>query len=204
MNCSERIEKFDIMISSSREWYKGFNFAKEFSENIFEADEFSLRFQIDIYDIELDKKVAYIKGTIFDEDKLLDIGIDIVEGADFISQENYDSCYWLSKSEVYKNKAEDWIFCNAFSGYLATFYIYDSYRNKGIAKYLLNNLNVFLKYSLNIDLRCLCTYPQPQSPEKWDNIKDEKMKKVMIDTILKCGFKAVENENYFVREYKLL
>lgn len=204
MNSDQKIKEFEITINSSRGWYGGFDFTKDFSDNIYEADEFSFVFEILIKDGKSNNKVAYIKGTLFDEDKLLDMGMDIVEGADYISQEEYDSCYWLSKSEEYKRVSEDWSFSNPFSGYLGTLFVYESYRGRGIAKYLLNNLNKFLKYSLNIDLRCLCIYPQPQIPENWINIEDDKLKRIMINTILKCGFSSVENENYYVKKYEML
>lgn len=93
---------------------------------------------------------------------------------------------------------------SSFSGYLATFYIYEEFRNSGIATYLFTNLNKLLKYSLNINLRCLCTFPQPQKPEEWSNIDNNEMKKIMINISVKNGFKPVGKKNYYVKEYKVL
>lgn len=111
---------------------------------------------------------------------------------------------WLSKSKTFKDIDDEWMFNNPFSGYLATFYVYEEFRGKGIASYIFNNLNRILKYSLNINLRCLCTYPQPQKAGQWENIEDEDLKKVMIKIIRKCGFKAIGKGNYYVKKYNLI
>lgn len=197
-------EYYRIHVWSNRCDYECFDFKEEFNKNVYEEQNFSLKFEIEVYTSETEKKVAYISGTLFGEDEIEEYGIDIIEAADYIDQDIYDSMCWLSKSKIFKDIDDEWMFNNPFSGYLATFYIYEEFRGKGIASYIFNNLNRILKYSLNINLRCLCTYPQPQKAEKWENIEDEDLKKIMIKTIKKCGFKAIGKDNYYAKKYNLI
>jgi len=65
-------------------------------------------------------------------------------------------------------------------------------------------MNKILKYSLNINLRCLCTYPQPQKADEWSNIENEELKMIMIKAIKKYGFRAVGKENYYVKKFEVI
>lgn len=199
----EEMERYKIKLTSDRENYGYFDFSMPFEENIYEEREWSLNFTICVC-TEEDVEVAFIEGTLFDENKLEECGIDIAEAADYIAQDEHDAAYWLSQFEGYRDEDEEWIWQNAYSGYLATFYVYEEYRNKGIGKYLFTNLHKILKYSLNIDLRCLCIYPQPQNPENWSNINDDKMKKTMIQVIESNGFVETGNEGFYVKVYDLV
>lgn len=202
----EERDRYRIEITSSRGCLECFDFTEPVEGNIYDEKQWSLEFYIRVIAEEKEQEVAVIKGILFDENKLEESGLDIVEAADYIAQDEYDAAYWLSEFEGYKGIEGDdeWIWKGSYSGYIATFYVYEEYRNKGIAKYLFSNIHKLLKYSLNINLRCISIYPQPQNPEGWNNISDDDMMRNMIQVIERNGFIKIGNEGYYARTYELV
>ena len=196
-------DRYRIEITSSRGVLEYFDFTESVENNIYEEKEWSLNFLIRVF-VEEGQEVAIIKGTLFDENKLEECGLDIVEAADYIAQDENSASYWLSQFEGYRDDGGDeWIWEDSYSGYIATFYVYEEYRHKGIAKYLFSNIHKLLKYSLNISVRCLCIYPQPQNPVTWKNISDDEMMKTIIQVIERNGFVKIGNEGFYAKSYDL-
>lgn len=206
MEYDEERDRYRIEITSSRGCLKYFDFTEPVEGNIYEEKQWSLEFFIRVFAEGEEQEVAVVEGILFDENKLEESGLDIVEAADYIAQDEYIAAYWLSQFEGYKdNEGDDeWIWEGSYSGYIATFYVYEQYRNKGIAKYIFSNIHKLLKYSLNINLRCVCIYPQPQDPDGWNNISDDEMMRTMIQVIERNGFIKTGDEGYYARTYDLV
>lgn len=148
--------------------------------------------------------IAEMYGSIYDEQMIELANEDIVDMADAETQDDYNHIYHLAQSEDYLLEDEDFTFEKSWAGLLERLYVYPEYRGKGIAKYLLDNLPAILKYTHNINLRCICTYPQPQNPQEgWLNIDDEVMKKRMVKVIEENGFTHV-GDNYYTKAYEFV
>lgn len=197
-------ERFEINVCSSRMCFQYFDFEQSVQEQLYEEREWSLGFSIKVLTSETGKEAAIMEGILFDELRIEEIGLSIEEAADYITQDEYNGACWMAGSEEYKNKSEIWKWApSCWSGYMSRLYVYDEFRGNGIGQYLLSNLSEILKYSLNINLRCICTYPNPENPTDWSVIEDEGMKKRMIGALKKSGFNEVGNEGYYVKGYEI-
>lgn len=167
--------------------------------NIYESDE-----NFDEINPDYSKLIARIEVILFDYDLIESDGEDIIDIADSIKSDVYSSIFELINS---KHFDEEELYIGAVC-YLERFYIMPKYRNKGIGKYLINNLCDLIKYHSNIDIEYIvaCLKPLNYINNKWvDNPDADSMKKKMVKFYKKNFFKQIGRKNYYVfkKEYFL-
>ncbi|MBS6554054.1 MAG: GNAT family N-acetyltransferase [Clostridium sp.] len=160
-----------------------------------------------IYDIENEdteepdeqelKLVARIETIIFDYDLIEEDDEDIVDVADSITGDVYSNIEELINSKYFDN---NYIFVGNICS-LERFYIMPEYRNKGIGKYLINNLCELIKEHSNINISYIVAFLKPMDfiDNKWvDTPNPQKMKNMMVEFYKNNGFKRIKKSNYFV------
>lgn len=188
-----------IEVSSSRDEIEWIDTNEPFSQCIDEMEQYSFRAFVSIF--EEDNLVAEVSGIVFDEQKILNEGQDIVDIADMYDSDTFGAISTLIESKIYKQELdENLIFTPPYSCYVEKVYVEPEYRRKGIAKYIFNNLYEIFLHCLNIHIRCFVIYPNPQQPNEkgiWENLSDEDMKKLMINVIKKSGYRRIGKSGYF-------
>lgn len=131
---------------------------------------------------------------------------------DFLTLFKYNELRAKVKEEVFVKLSFNERHCS--SGILQNFYVYPDYRQNGIGKFLLENLNDIMVRFFDMDLLCLSTYLNPfynddinagyaKHPECELTGSEKKILEGMRKFVKKLGFKKVRNKKdyylYFVR-----
>lgn len=155
-----------------------------------------------IYD-EKENLVAEISAYFIDEVRCYNNGLSISTVADYMSQELLEAINALEKVENY----EEIIFTPAYTCYIQTLYVYPEFRNKGIGKYLWENIAGIFEYFMNKDIHAIIVYPKPHTIIKNGNtlekkeVEDDEMLQKMKKGLTSGGYNQVENSNYYVKIY---
>lgn len=100
-----------------------------------------------------------------------------------------DTCSYSDEVDAY------YMHYPTYSGCLQRFFVNPEYRNKGIAQNILDNLDHLLRYSLNLNIRCIVTYIKPDKGQE-DNMED-----IMKHKIKTLGFEAMKENNFYIKDY---
>lgn len=149
------------------------------------------------------EKIATVLCTFFDEDRILNEGQDIVYVSDMIDSDTCGAISTLVKSKLHKQEIdENKIFLSLFTCYIDRFYIYPKFRQRGIARYILENMEDILLYLFNTHIHSYVTCLKPQQPNKegnWVDSHDENgdMLKRMIRVFKAAGYKRLGKSEFF-------
>ena len=161
-------------------------------------------FLIDEYDEDnecYNKKdlVATIEAQFFKTDYIYCYDMDIKEFADIISDDTYKAILTLSDNNLLDEIWETPLVC-----YLSRLHISSQYRNKGIATYILNNLQEIFEYITSEASHIFITLPCPQEQDKegrWNNTNNKEMLDDMIKILEKHGFKSIGEHGCYYKRY---
>lgn len=103
--------------------------------------------------------VATVEAQFFKTDYINAYNVDIKELADVISDDTYKSILTLLNSNILD---EDRIWETPLVCYFSRLHISSQYRNKGIATYILNNLQEIFEYITSEESHIFITLPCPQ------------------------------------------
>jgi len=193
--------KLDLYVTTSREDIENLILNEPFSKSIEEREEYSFYVFLKIYSGRT--LVAELNGMVFDEDKIMNDGNDMTDVADMHYGDVYGAICTLMKSNIYKEELDiDLMYASPYSSYIERVYINPKYRNKGVGKYIFNQLYDIFLHCLNIHTRCFVICPKPQLPDdkkNWINATDEdgSKKKLMIDVIKKSGYKRIGKSEFY-------
>lgn len=199
---------FDVKASNDRLMYYG-DCIKSFE--IYDEDRDYITIFIDVRFEEEGHTyadLAYIKLFIFDEwmsnERILEAG----------DEESCDSFNILNSflNSEYRNEENPSRDCDfwgtSYSGIIDTFYVNPEYRENGIGKFILNNLNDILYFTKQYKIHFLVTFPRPFVTQKGNKVldvdeycDDEKMTQKMINVLLDAEFKRIGDTNCYIREY---
>lgn len=197
-----RIDGFDVSVQCTSRSFHLDTFEGTFSETVeqyLEEDSFSDGFEIVVTSKASFEKVAQLRGRIFDEEQLADLGMDLLDGADYIDQDAYNYATELVNCDEYIDN--ETIYTDEWSGYIELIYVNPEFRRQGIGSYLISNLAEILRYSMRVRLGFICTYTQPMDPKDWSPIDDPEMLNIMRSFFEKNAFREVDESNYFIRKY---
>lgn len=170
---------------------------KPFVDNIRFADEYYY-FYFDLYFFKGKNQISEVHGLAFDEEANDDNDYAIGDIADDLSGDAGIAIFTMLQSDLYNDILLGSVFTNTYSVYIDKVYVDPEYRNKGIGKYILDNLRSILQHTFNISTRCFTIVPRPQIPneeDEWENdpdINGEK-RKIMIKVIEQAGYKQIED-----------
>lgn len=161
------------------------------------------------YESDTKRDVAYIELQLFDE-QLSDRDLLII--ADECSQDvtNSMSAYIDSKfRREYEALNINEMYQSSFSGVLHTFYVVPEYRNRGLFSSIINNMADILYKNRRYILHHLMAYPRPFSIQTGSDIPSDReyddsnivMKEHMTNQLIKNEFVAINDSNYYIREY---
>lgn len=152
-------------------------------------DEYYNRIKINVYDFCEDESnklqeeklelIALIEATLFDYHAIEINGEDVVDVADSLDGDNYSCIYELVNSKYF-----DKYDCFGSICSLEKFYTVPEYRQKGIGKYLMNNLCDVIKYFTNEHIDYIVAFLKPMelTNKGWNHSKSPKaMEKIMVD-----------------------
>ena len=199
---------------TTRDEFKIKNSNGSFKENLqemsIEGEEYTFTAGFTLHDRKNRKIIADVSGIFFDEDKIKYEYGSIVEIADMIDSDVYESVKALYKSKIYNQEIdEEKYFLPLFSCYIQRIYVYPEYRNKGIARFIFKNLDQLFLYLFNTNIHCLFIIPKPQEPIKrekykeWKNTPDEDgmILKRMIKLLKMEGYKQIGRTNIYCKNY---
>lgn len=161
--------------------------------------------RVDIHIYEVDE-VDEIVGDVFEGVLFLmsdnNFINDIIDAADEMDEDTHKYALYLNESKQYHKTKEDYEDIGAFfdwgvnvvSGALHRFYVYPKYRRLGIGETLFNYIDKIIESKVNLKIRCLVTYPNP------DKGQEEGLKEEIIKLIKKNGFHHIK-DNYYIKEY---
>ena len=147
------------------------------------------------------EKVATVEAQFFKTDYINAYDMDIKEFADIISSDTYKAILTLSDNNLLD---EDEIWETPLVCYLSRLYISPQYRNKGIATYILNNLQEIFEYITSEASRIFITLPCPQEQDKegrWNNTCNKEMLDNMIKILEKHDFKSIGEYGCYYKTY---
>lgn len=156
---------------------------------------------------ETNEILAEFKGIFFDEDGMYDNDFSAIDVADMFDSDTESAMSFLVESQMYNQELnEDKVIMSLHSGYIERFYVYPKYRNRGLANYILNNLEEILLFCFNIKVHSLVTYPKPQCPDlkgEWVDYPDEDgaIKRLMIKIFNKHGFSEIDKTGFYAKNY---
>lgn len=164
---------------------------KNFSDSIMELDRYFFDFTISV--LSNNKKVAILKGTIFDNDLIENDDKTIDDIADSIDGDVEGAISMLYNETNYAVFGE---VC-----YIDRFYILPNFRQKGIGSYLLSNLRDILRFLFDAKIEFFTTFISPHNyiDKKWIENDDKKMKKLMTSLFVKYGFKEIGNSGNYAK-----
>lgn len=145
--------------------------------------------------------VATVEAQFFKTDYINTYNIDIKELADVISGDTYKAILTLMDNNLVD---EDKIWEVPLVCYLSRLYISPQYRNKGIATYILDNLQEIFEYITSEASRIFITLPCPQEQDKegrWKNSCNEEMLDSMIKILKNHNFKSIGKYNCYTKIY---
>lgn len=128
----------------------------------------------------------------------------LVEAADEIGEQELEYVSMLFRNDKYNRNLIEYGYgdiysewgVNIVSGAMHRFYVYPKYRNMGIGRSVIKNLDKILEQTLNLKLRCIVTYPKP------DEEQQEGMLKIMIKNIENAGFEKIDDkDNFYIKDY---
>ena len=185
-----------------------------------EDAEYPMR-EIRIYvdDNDNEKPVAFIKLYLLESFFVAYGGRDAFYIADSFDGDTGAGIEMLIKNRLVQNKFENYMdnrrnIRQCSSGILQNLYVYPEYRQSGIGKYLLENLNDIMVRFFDMDLLCLTVYLNPfqnddinadyaKKPDRELKDSEKKMLEGMRKFVKKLGLKKIRGEEdhymYFVR-----
>lgn len=142
--------------------------------------------------------VATVEAQFFKTDYINAYNIDIKELADVISDDTHKSILTLLDCNLLD---QDIIWGTPLVCYLSRLHISSQYRNKGIATYILNNLQEIFEYITSEASHIFITLPCPQEQNKegkWNNTCNKEMLDNMIKILKNHDFISIgENGCYY-------
>lgn len=145
--------------------------------------------------------VATVEAQFFKTDYIYDYDMDIKEFADIISSDTYKAILTLADNNLLD---EDEIWETPLVCYLSRLHISSQYRNKGIATYILNNLQEIFEYITSEESHIFITLPCPQEQDKegrWINTCNKEMLDNMIKILEKHDFKSIGEHGCYIKIY---
>lgn len=188
---------------SSRHFETYIDIDEPFTESIDENQEYCFFGGFTLKDEDSDDLIAIVEGYFFDEDKIVDEGQDIVDIADMLDADVYGAMYALTHSRLYKKEVDmDLAMRSLFSCYISRVFVYETYRGKGIGRYIFENLSAICLHCFNTQIHCFVICPKPQHPtdnNTWvdSEDKDGKMLKLMVSTIIKSGYRQISKTEFY-------
>lgn len=175
--------------------------------------------RIYIEDRNNEKPVAFIKLYLMESYYVVYGGADVFSVVDSFNGDTCSGFALLMNNRIVQNKYEEYMSSirdirHCSSGILQNLYVYLDYRQNGIGKFLLENLNDIMVRFFDMDLLALSTYLNPfynddinagyaKHPERELTDSEEKMLEGMRKFVKKLGFKKVRGKKdyylYFVR-----
>lgn len=163
--------------------------------------------QIDDHDV----KFLPVKITMSDDDDIVAILEVIIidsliyeepeymfELGDDLEGEFYDALEDFIGSAPFKKLQED-----GYSNiaYISRLYVMPKYRQNGIGKYLLNNIESILEETIGFNIGCFLTFicPLDYDGKTWTPNGDDEMRKIMKRLFKSNGFKNIKNSEDLIK-----
>ncbi len=183
---------YSVKVMSTRSEYSGFRFDLSPRENEIDNDNYGTTFKIVVTDKQ--KEVAILSGKIFDENKVYASAQDILNVADPLRGHERDLAECMNGCKEMVVRAADRRDRNGYSGYITFCCVHEDYRKRGIASYLLNNLHLLLKHTLNVELRCIAADPTPFDPSTYTYCENDEGRKIGVRLLTACGYHEIADE----------
>ena len=186
---------------------------RTFGLNDFGRSDFSRHVTIEILVGKFKRRkqfVGFLRGTFYNLTGAYNAKINPVSIFDDIDQDSYDMYVALYDQEE-ESLNSNYISCmssNIFG--IDRLFIEKEFRGKGIASFLIKNLQNLLSYTLNMEIGCFILNPVPLEKqdnglvEPTDNLRNDKLlNKKLVKFYSNLGFQQIENDRhmYFNTEF---
>lgn len=136
--------------------------------------------------------VAKITGLFFDIDNMRNCDFSLFEVFDSIDQNIYELYEALFKDEEYRGEFDILDGENLF--YLDYIIVEEAYRNKGICKMIIKQIDEIIKYIAGLKVDVIATNLDVHTGKEIN----QKLDRLLID---KCFIKASHDDNYYVLNF---
>lgn len=199
---------------------------ESFKEGVPDFKRFMFEFGIEVFECDelcnAKGKVAQMSGILFDENELTKDDEDIVYWADSESQELYEAMNALCETIPDKYRPdryesiledgfdEDKMFERRATGYISTLYVDPDYRQRGIGKYLLDNLYDIIFHHFGYAAHFIVIGTEPYEMVEIDGEESlrydgagKEMGEVVLKTMESCGYEPLKNGYHYYKNYCL-
>ncbi len=145
-------------------------------------------------------EILWIRGILFDDEYMINNGIDSFEVYDSISGDTYDLYETIYDDDSLKEEYYSILSSNIF--YLDRIYVNKEYRNNGYATNILNKLDEILRYILKLNVGLVIIYSKPfeLTSNGMNNVNDHKVQKRLDKLYEKCGYINIEKTKYYYKK----
>lgn len=184
---------YSVKVTSTRNEYDTFSFERTPEENELENDYYGTYFTITV--LSRGRECARLRGKLFDETLVYGSAQDLLSVADAYgkAESRLASCLNNSRElQVREGEWKEWdrehkrLLHRGYSGYIQVLFVDPSFRERGIASYLLANLHKLLQHTLGIGVRAVAISPAPLADANGELLED-----APVSTV--TGTEAVDN-----------
>ncbi|MCM1053502.1 MAG: GNAT family N-acetyltransferase [Ruminococcus sp.] len=153
-------------------------------------------------DTEEHKNIAYLIGYFYDFDYIYDYGTDLFSAFNMTDGDTSELYSILFDNNQIKPEYDTYC-ANIF--YINRIYVEKKYRNKGYAKFILNQIEDILKYivKINVGLVIVCAQPYEKENNTEKMLRDnQELRNRLVSLYKQCDFKEVEtnsNMSYLIK-----
>lgn len=164
--------------------------------NLYAADNKPGEYEYDIEEYSI--PIGKITMHLYDCGKIRECGFSVLEAADNISADDAVAIYELN-NRYFKDGKYD-ISTSTFICYIDSISIEPEYSRKGIAKYLLENLQYLCRNFFSFDLEAAVTIAFPEA--ELSNNDEQAEEETMLSSLMSsAGFEQLETRNVFGKYY---
>ena len=182
-------EIYALKVYSTRMEYDSFQLELTPKENEEANDYYGMIFNVTVWC--RGQMCAKLWGKLYDENLVYSCGMDILNAADPFGREEVALAEAFNKSQELCVREEKWQNIQGFSGYIQGVFVVPQYRRRGIASYLLTQLDKILRHAMNIRIRAVGISPMPIAEMDGDVVEDAALLTANRELLEECGYHEI-------------
>ena len=182
-------EIYALKVYSTRMEYDSFQLELTPKENEEANDYYGMNYNVTVWC--RGQMCAKLWGKLYDENLVYSCGMDILNAADPFGREEVALAEAFNGCRELCAREQIWQNIQGFSGYIQGLFVMPQYRRRGIASYLLAQLDKILRHAMNIRIRAVGISPKPVAELDGDVVEDMVLLAANRALLEKCGYHEI-------------